>query len=191
MAYQVPTCEPDELEAGVDWTWTRVFDDFRPGDGWTLTYYLVGASAVAPIVCTTADAATFLASVLAATTGAIATGRYRYQGIVTLGSEKHVAVEGVIVVTPNFATLAAAGGNQSHAEKMVALIKTAIEALGSNNVKAYTIADRQFTFHDLKELRQMLTQYEGDVAMERNSGRLPPVQMVFGRTRRRADQWNV
>ena len=45
MAFTIPTTEPESLIAGISWQWQKDLQDFKPDDGWVLTYSFVQASA--------------------------------------------------------------------------------------------------------------------------------------------------
>lgn len=189
MSYTVPDIEPTVAAAGEDWHWTRTFDEFPNSEGWTLKYYFrgVGTLDITATALAGSDSA-FDVSAPAASTGALAAGRYVWDAIVSLASgETHRAATGVLTVTPKLAS-AAAGAQQTHNEKMLALIETELEnrltgisAGGAGSVETYTIHGRSLAKLTTPELKKLRGQYLAAVQRERSPGGIgTPVGVTFG-----------
>ena len=104
MAFTVPTTEPESLVAGISWQWTKDLSDFKPDDGWVLTYYYVLATADATQfnIISTNVSNVHNVDVEEAVTALYTTGLYHYQGIVTDGTDTHVAITGQLTVVQDF-----------------------------------------------------------------------------------------
>jgi hypothetical protein len=183
LAASIPTDIPSSLTAGDTWQWTRTYADYLAGDGWTLTYYLRGASMLD--IEAEADGDGFEITADADDTTAIAAGVYQYIARVEGTTGTFTVGSGSVVILPNVAT-AVAGDHQSFAEQMVSALETALlanvataAAGGSGGlVLSYTIANRSVTFRDEAELRAQLSHYKWQVWREKNPGRLAPRRQV-------------
>lgn len=172
MTYQAPSSEPALLRAGDTWAWTRQFADYPVSEGWTLSYAIQGVSAVTwDAAWVTDDGSTFTVTIPAATTEALASGRYTWAAFVTLAGARYTAAEGAFWVEPDLAT-AVAGSQQAHAEKMVAAIQTELEnrlnptsvSAGRGTVEKYTVHGRSIELLPTPELRQLLGYYRSELA---------------------------
>jgi hypothetical protein len=100
---------------------------------------------------------------------------------VAKAGEVYTVDSGAVVIRPNAAT-AAAGVLESHAEKMVALLRSEIQARVTGTGTAhndYTIDSRQIAKIPLPELYALLNKYESALARERNGGKLPSIAIRF------------
>ncbi len=107
MAFTIPTTEPESLIAGVSWQWTKDLSEFKPDDGWILNYYFVLAASTADdnkftIVTTSVGVNVHTVDVEEAVTALYTVGLYHYQGIVTDGTDTHLAITGQLTVVQDF-----------------------------------------------------------------------------------------
>lgn len=161
------------------------FDDYLASAGWTLTYYLRGVGSIDVVAVADVDGEGYSVTVPAATTAPYLAGKYEFIARVSnVGLENYTVDSGVVEILPN-AALAAAGALQSHAEQMVALLKSEIKARLSGTAgtahESYTIEGRAIQKLDLDELYALLNKYRAELAREKNGGRLPPVTIRFPR----------
>lgn len=185
LTASVPTDIPDELTAGDTWRWTVRFDDYLASDGWTLTYYLRGVGSLDITATADVDGEGYSVTVAAATTASLATGNYEFLARVSnVGGEVYTVDSGTVEILPNAAT-ASAGTLQSHAEKMVALLRAEIQARLSGTAgtahESYTIDNRQITKLSLPELQALLNRYLAELAREKHGGQLPAITIRFPR----------
>ncbi len=104
MAFTIPTTEPESLIAGISWQWQKDLQDFKPDDGWVLTYSFVQASATpAEIeIITTNVSNVHNVDVQEAVTVLYTPALYHYQGIVSDGTDTHLAITGQLTVVQDF-----------------------------------------------------------------------------------------
>lgn len=182
---------PATLNAGDTWQWTVAPADFPPGQGYTLSYQLTGKTAISFVPAPNVPNGNYSVLVPAATTAVVGPGRYRWvlrvtdiAGVVTTINSGH------LVINANTAVTAGADG-RSHAEQMVALIESELQARikgdGSANL-SYSIEGRSITKIPTTELYQLRSKYRGEVSRQTNGGRGVPVKLAFGR--RRCDEWS-
>jgi len=122
----------------------------------------------------TDDGTTWTIEIPSATTAIIAAGGYTWQARVTDASETYTAEDGVLTVEPDPET-ATAGAFQSHAERMVAVIESELEARITGTGSAhedYMIAGRQIRKIPVGELKTMLGRYRSEVRRERHPAQL-------------------
>jgi len=187
VTFTVPTEEPDVLRAGETWHWTRVFDQFPTGDGWTLSYNFAGVGKLKITATVINNQFDILAN--PQDTASLPPGRYVWDALVTIGSETHVADSGVLTVLPNLDT-AATGSQQTHNERMLGYIEAELErrllgvaAGGAGAIEAYVIHGRSVTKIPTEKLAILRGQYRAAVNRERNPGRIgTPIGVTFGPT---------
>jgi len=117
----------------------------------------------------------FVITNAAATTAALTPGRYTWQALVTSGSERHKAAEGVLVVEPNYATDAVLD-SRSQARKLLDAIDATLNGGATIDKKSMSVAGRtieRMTAAELWELRQRVAfdvKREDDAALLANGG---------------------
>jgi len=135
--------------------------DYPSADGWTLKYYLTPrftTPAQAQVVLTATGNAdgTYQVQASPATTAAWAAGAYGWSRLVekvgarqTLTSSED---QGEVQIRQNPATAAQGYDGRSDARRRLDEVETAIDALASGAVKAYTIGTRSMTKQDLPDM---------------------------------------
>jgi hypothetical protein len=127
------------------------------------------------------DGAGFAVTVAATDTASVVAGVYQYLARVTLAGVVHTVDSGSVVILPNVAT-ATAGTLQSHGEKMIALLKSEIQAridgTGTGHT-GYTIDGRSIEKFSLTELYTLHNRYRAELAREQNGGQLPAIGIRF------------
>lgn len=181
MSFTIPSQEPDVLRAGETFHWSMSLPEFAPADGWSLTYYFSGPNAFT-ILATTSAAGDFDVLMLATDTARLADGRYSYAGIVTKGTEKHEARNGVLTLKPNLQS-APAGSQQTENEKMLAAIQAKLYARVNTDslIESYGIHGRQVAKMSTEALVKLENVYAWRVYRERHRGQIGnPVSVRFG-----------
>lgn len=193
MAPTTPTGAPSTAVAGDSWRW-RIADlaDYPQAEGWSLKYRILGKSRLSTDVSPTFqssgdDAQHWLVTIPLADTAALLPGRYRLiarmVGSGAYAGREETVADSVLTVQPDPRT-AAAGELQTHAEKLLALVESEIEArlTGTGSAhEGYTIEGRAITKIPLTELTRLRAKYASAVRQER-SGRVGRrVEAVFTR----------
>lgn len=190
MAPQTPTGEPSEIVAGDSIRWrVPAFMDYPESEGWILKYRILGVQVIAEFAAVWQaagdDAQHWLATLTSGTTDDLTPpGRYTLVGyMVGSGaySGRSETVYSAVLIVRRDPRTATAGQFQSHAERTLALIETAIEALVTDQVTSYQVAGRAFTKRDIAELTRMRGQYASLVAQERTGRIGRPVASRFVR----------
>jgi len=187
VAPVIPTGEPSALRAGTTWTWKRgESSDFPVADLWVYTYYLTGKTSLSFAATNSLTTHDFTVSVSAVTTAAVAAGVYRFELRASLSGAVYTVDSGEFDVVADTA-VSAASDQRTHAEKMLLLIETEIQAridgTGSAH-ESYTIGTRQLNKIPLQgpnSLATLRTIYSAEVARQRNGGRLPSYTAHFVR----------
>ena len=185
MAAEVPTAEPEKLVAGDTLKFTIDLADYRPEDGWTLSYHFLSASAdLGQHDGSDNGDGTHLINVAAATTAGWAAGRYSYRAFVSDGSDRFSVREGELVVEPDFATVTTHDG-RTHARKMLDAVEALLEGKATKDQASYSVEGRalqRYSFEDLLALRDKLRL---EVQAEENAARIAngdrPATKVYGR----------
>lgn len=185
MAAEVPTRVPEQIVAGNTLKFTIDLEDYRPGDGWQLSYHFLNASAdLGQHDGTDNGDGTHLVTVDASTTAGWAAGRYSYRAFVSKGTERFSAGEGELVVEPDFATVATYDG-RTHARKVLDSVEALLEGKATKDQASYTVQGRalqRYSFEELLKLRDRLRQ---EVQAEEDAARIAsgdrPRTKVLGR----------
>lgn len=168
--------EPKSAVAGDTWQWERELTDHLPSDGWTLSYVFVGPSKLE--VTATPSGETYQISVPPDQTADLKPGLYRWRAYVSKATDRFSIDDGRLIVE---ADLAQEVTTESHAEKMIALLQTAIEekvTLGTTNIE---INGRQAQLIPTIELRQLLGHYRSELRRSRHPDKLGGrVEVHFG-----------
>lgn len=184
----IPVNEPSSFSIAETVKWQRSFGDFPPSDGYALKYYFNGASAFTASADGSSTngtgGATWVVTLKPADTTGKTAGIYKWAAYAEKGSgatlERWLVAGGAITLTADI-TVAAAGALQTHEERTLALIETALEGRLTGDMQSYTIDGRQITKIPVLELRRLRVQYQAAVWRIQNGGRLgPPVKFTFG-----------
>ncbi len=178
----LPSSEPDKMYVGdlVRWRRTDLSDTYSPST-YTLKYSArkAGSSAGKEIEITaTSDSTGWYVDESATDTGDWEAGVYHWQLYVvrTSDSERIVVDRGRWTIYANF-DLADYDDPRSHAAKMVDLLESVLENRAGNDVVYYMIGGRAISKIPIKELRQLLVEYQavvsGEIDAERRERGLP------------------
>lgn len=171
MAATPLTREPETIVAGDTLAWTCTVADYPAGDGWTLRYSLVSATASIAIA-SSASGDDHAISVPAATSADWAAGTYRLVAYVTNAvDERHTLYSGQIVIKPNLAAAASGLDVRSTARKALDAVDAWI-AGRDLAVAEYEIAGRRMKYIPMPELLRLRSRLQAEVASEAAADRL-------------------
>lgn len=159
----IPTAVPDRVNAGDTIKWTRTLSDYKPSDGWALSYILINAAGKITISAS-GSGDTFAVVVSAATSAAWAAGTYDWREQASKAGEVFTVADGRIVVAPAFSgsTLDA----RTHARKMLEAINAVLEGRATSAVGEYEIGGRRLKYIPAAELLVLRDRYRSEVARE-------------------------
>lgn len=162
-----PTAEPASIRAGDTLAWRRTLPDYPAGDGWELSYRLIGPAARIDIVAS-ADGDDHLVQVPAVTTAAYPPGDYTWLAYVTRSADRYTIGQGATRVLPDLAAAAGPQDGRSAAQKALDDLRAAmVQWLAtSGHVQDYTIAGRSMRFASAAEIQQRIALAEREVARE-------------------------
>ncbi|MGH9685279.1 MAG: hypothetical protein ACRD4S_16915 [Candidatus Acidiferrales bacterium] len=178
-----PDSVPTHFPAGTTVKYTRNLDGFAPADGWLYTLYMNGLLAAFNKQGVTQDDATFLVTLLASDTAALAPGAYRYaERLTNSGTGEVYDITGdelVITIEPNIA-VATPGTFQTFEEKTLVVLEAAIAGRLTTDIQSYQIAGRAVNKIPVEELMQLRGKYRAMVWRQQNPGRLGvPYKVIF------------
>lgn len=166
------------MRAGTTWSWKRgEATDFPVSDLWVYTYYLTGKTSLSFAGTNSLTNKDVTVSVLASTTANVGAGTYQWQLRASLSGAVYVVDEGVFTVEAD-AAVTASSDQRTHAEKMLALIESEIQARIDGTGSAhdsYVIGTRQLNKMPLADLKAARVTYQAEIQRQRNGGRLPPL----------------
>lgn len=161
------TCMPSRFSAGETLEYRRSLACYPAGQGWTLTLYLVGATAVSEnSFAATADGDAYLVAITAAQSAAFPAGNYRFLERVSRSGEAHDATVGYVEILPDLATATPAEVTSSD-ELLLAAIEAVLLDRTAKDVQAYTIGNRQLTKIPYAELMTIRNRLQTKLKMRR------------------------
>jgi hypothetical protein len=172
MSASIADIEPVEIQAGDTLKFNKSLSDYSAADGWTLTYYLVGAAQQSFVA--TASGSNFAVSVSAATTAGWAAGIYKLSGFVSKAGERFEVYSGSVEVLANAATQTGAVECRSNARIILdALIATEKRAAARpEQMYRMEAAGREFRFYSHADLITAISHWQSIVTREEMEERL-------------------
>jgi hypothetical protein len=180
VAYTIPTGVPTRFAAGATLSFKLAqHQQFPVSESWVYKIHLLGRTSKAIQATGSGNEYTFT---LSATDSALLTaGTYRWVVRATKASETYEICRGTLEVLEQ-AAVADNTDSRSYAEKMRDALRTLIYGNGTlSDVEQYQIHGRQIVKMSPLEREKWLNIYEMKVLMERNGGRLPPIEVGFRR----------
>lgn len=154
-----------------------------PGDlsGWTGSARLTGPSQMSGTVVTEgADFHVTFSGQSATGTKTLAPGQYTLTVWATNGNDRYAVYQASLTVTPN---LAIGQPAQSHAQRMLTLVETAIYNRVNGNtdggIESYAIDGMTVNKLSVPQLEQLRAKYATEVSREQNNGAFGTVQFAF------------
>ena len=174
------------MVAGTTVRWHRSFDDYRASDGWTYTFYAIGATDKFQIAATiNPDTNSFDIVVPAALTTSLAGGRYQCGEVLnnsTLSPPEQAqpSKDRLELLIELSVASASPGAFITHVERTLAIIEAAIEGRMTADLETYQIAGRSVSKIPIKELLGFRGLYRSKLYQLQNPGRLgAPVLIAF------------
>ena len=178
MAPSIPTSAPRLLVAGTTWKWAPAYPNYAAADGWTLTYYLVGATTI-EFAATVADGA-FVVSVPRTKTE-IPPGTYSLLGYAALADERFECFRGTVTVLDSGLNAPQDQDRRAWCEKTLRVLEDVLSGKVSSDLAEYNIAGKSVKSHSLTELFVLRAALRQELYTKR-TGRKRQVERVrFGR----------
>jgi len=165
----IATIEPESITAGSTIKWTKNLSDYKPEDGWVLTYSLFNATGQETIAATDNGDSTHLVNISAATYANYTAGDYQWQSWVTKAGERFDIDCGDMRVNANPA--AAAVDGRSHVKKTLDAINTTIETRATKGNESYSIDGFSITRNNTEDLLAFKIKYEAWYSQEKRQKR--------------------
>lgn len=173
MAADVPTIEPLTFRAGDTVTWEKSLADYPAGEGWALTYYIVGPHKKT-VTCTT-DGDTFVATITAEETTTFQAGDYWIEGKVSKDGEVKTVYACSLKILANFASdadVAPGYDGRTFSRRVRDSLRAMVEGSAEFPEMAYTIfGERNVQLVPLEERMRVLALFESKVAEEEKGER--------------------
>jgi len=166
----IATTEPAKITSGSTASWTKDVSDYKPEDGWVLSYSIFNALKQYTVAATDNGDSTHLVTISAAVSALYTSGEYEYQSYATKGVERYDVGCGDLVISPNAATGAVDG--RSHIKKTLDAINTTLEMRATKGNESYSIDGFAVTRNSLESLISAKTKYENWYAQETRAARL-------------------
>lgn len=166
MAADIPTTEPDVLNVGDTWKWTKTLADY-PASVWTLTYRFKSAAGGFEVVAS-ASGDDHSVTVAYATTSGYTAGFYSWTASASNGSERYIVDSGTCTLNPDFrtGTATAAYDGRTHARTVLDAIEAVIEGRATVDQQEYEIAGRRLKRMPVADLLKFRQHYKTEVQSE-------------------------
>jgi len=166
VAADIPTTEPDVLNVGDTWKWTKTLADY-PASVWTLTYRFKSATGGFEITAT-ASGDDHAVNVPYGTTEGYAAGFYSWVASVLAAGERYIVDSGTCTLNPDYrsGTATAAYDGRTHARTVLDAIESVIEGRATLDQEAYEIAGRSLKRTPIADLLKLRQHYKTEVQSE-------------------------
>ncbi len=161
--------EPTQLHAGDSVTWSRDVPERPASAGWGLRYVFSGPDRH---TVDAQDSTPFQVELTAAATGSWAPGLYRWVALALRGDQRLTVATGTLEVAPNLET-AEPTDARDHAQRMLALIESALEKRIPKDQQSYEIDGMRLDRIPIERLNALRLQYRREV--QRMAARLWPL----------------
>lgn len=169
---------PSEVVTGDAFRWRVAALGYASSDGFTARVLYIGA-ATSVEGTATADGTNWLVELTAALSATLPGGAVTWRLIATNGTDVATIATGVlrVIATP---LLGAGNTSVSQAERTLALWKDRAEQQAGDLLQEYDLGGtRRVKRYMPQEITRQINYWTRQVAKERNSGRLPSVEMCF------------
>ncbi|NQU47026.1 MAG: hypothetical protein HQ519_00120 [Planctomycetes bacterium] len=172
MAATIATQEPASVVAGDTVKWTKLLDDYRPEDGWTLTYEIVSPTAdLGSFAAADNGDGSHLVSIAAATTAAWSAGAATWGAYAAKAGERYQVDKGRLVIEADLASASTHDG-RSHARKTLEAIEAVIAKRATKDQMGHSIEGRSLARTPIPDLLVLRKTYLAEVdAEERKADR--------------------
>lgn len=160
--------EPTEIVAGTTVKWTKSLSDYSASEGWSLTYYFFNSDNHFSVEATSSGE-DFQITIDASTSANYQPGEYKWQAIVTKGTEKYVVDSGYIKVLPSPTQ---AVDWRSDIKKALDAIKAVIEGRATKDQASYQIAGRRLDRTPVPDLIALYDKLKKEYAKELKAEKL-------------------
>lgn len=152
MTATIPSVVPSTITAGLNFSFKRLYDNYKPEDSWVATMYIYSNGVNIPIAATDNSDSYHLFSKVASETSAYVAGSYSYNTFVVNGINKWCVEFGQITIEPNI--ILATGGIdvRSHAKKMIDNLDKVFESLSKTTTTEVTVEGVTYKRSSLNEL---------------------------------------
>ena len=158
MTTTVPYNEPDKITKGDTVSWKKALSCYKPGDGWTLTYYFRGVETLDKAATASGD--DHLLSLTAANTDTLTAGDYSWSAKVTDGSEVVTVATGRFTVLTDLADEAAGYETRPYVKRVLDAIESLMEGKVTKDASSYSIQGRSLTRYSFEELEALRDKYK-------------------------------
>jgi hypothetical protein len=165
--------EPERISPGETIEWLKSLTDYRPGDGWALTYYFRNASGTGFDATATASGNSWEVSVVVPTN--VEAGRIDWEAWVSKGAEERLVDKGAATVEASLKVLAADAQHdgRTQAERDLEAVRAALVPSSAAGVQEYEIggpgSNRRIRYFDKSALLALETSLAQRVNSERRA----------------------
>lgn len=136
---------------------------------YSLRYTIAGPIPAAIVITSTPNGANWQLDLTTLVSATLAAGTYSWAAQIIAAGFQRTIGEGTLIVKPDLSQVGANYDGRTNAEKALSSIEAMLATGGASNgyVKSYHIGDREMTFQNLEELRQIRIDLKAQVQSER------------------------
>lgn len=172
MTATIPSVVPSSITAGLNFSFKRLYENYKPEDSWVSTLYIYGNGVNIPIVATDNYDSYHLYSKVASETSAYIAGDYKFNVFVVNGINKWLMESGHISINTNI--ILATGGVDTRSQNKIILdnLTKVITQLSKAVTTEVTVDGVSYKRSSLNELIKTQNHYKTLVAMELRAERM-------------------
>jgi hypothetical protein len=169
LTSEISTVIPSFITAGLNFSFKRLYEDYKPEDSWVATMYIYGNGVNIPIAATDNSDSYHLYSKVASDTSAYISGNYNFNVFVVNGVNKWLMESGNITIKPNI--ILATGGldARSNTKIVLDLMDKAIKELASKTTSEVTIDGTSYKRSEINNLIKARNHYASLYAQEQRA----------------------
>lgn len=180
----IPSVAPEKFTKGATCKWTlNPSSEYRPGDGWTLTYHFARANDHQAIEATDNGDGTFLVTISADSSKKFQSGHYSYSALVAKSGEVYEIDRGQLEVSPDL-TVAVDGRSQTKT-LLDAVRALMARKLTRGDVASYSAYGRSLSNYQPSEYRELEMKLAADYERELQAERIEKGLGTKGKVRTR------
>lgn len=160
MTAEIPTIIPSSIDAGLNFSFKRKYDNYLPTDSWVSTMYIFNKGIQYTVTATDNGDSYHLFSKVASDTASYIAGDYSYNILVVNGINKWPIESGVITINPNIITATGGIENRSKIKIILDNLDKVIEALSVTTTTEVTINGKSYKRSSLNELLKTRDRYQ-------------------------------
>ncbi len=160
MTAEISDKIPASIDAGLNFSFKRKYNDYLPADSWVAYFYIFNKGLQYTVTATDNGDSYHLFSKVASDTASYIAGDYSYNILVVNGLNKWPMESGVITINPNIITATGGIENRSKVKIILDNLDKVIEQLSKTTTTEVTVDGTTYKRSSLNELLKTRDRYQ-------------------------------